>query len=447
MQLMRRIASMILSLAVAAVATAGASLPAVAQEAVVEGPGYEVVEGTVLHPSVGVETGVISNVFYENQGGRTAPVLRVRASFSIASADHQPEAEVDPLLVPADGDDGDDGSGHSAPQLSFRASGYVAREQYLHGDPSVSSQSDFYGGLDVHVQTMPEGTTSLLLDNEFVRVIGPKGYESGRSLNRDINHLRAGVRVRPGNGALELQARYENTIDYFEADESAFASRLQHLLRGQASWQFLPVTRFFFDGSIGFFGPLSDASANLLKRRSMPLRLRLGAASAITQLTTVRAHAGFGKGFYAEGQDFTMATFGGEFGLRYSPVGRFTVSYEYDFHDSVVGNFFRDHALTARVDQQIDMVLVKGGLDLRLRGYRGILPAFGAPARDDLILRAFAKGHYFYRDWLGFTAELDLTSVQTDYTAFLVAPDGGVVTTYNPGYQRLLFQVGAVAAF
>jgi hypothetical protein len=435
------------SIAISAAILAGVTLPAMAQEAIVEGPGYEIREGTVLHPSVGVETGVVSNVFYEEDGGRTAPVIRVRAGFSIASEHNRPATEVDQLVVSGEDED-EDGSGRAAPALDFRLSGYLAREQYLHPADTVSAQSDFYGGLRLHLETMPQGTLSFVLDDHVVRVISPQGFESGRTLNRVINHLRAGVRLRPGNGALALQGRYENTIDHFESGESAFASRLQHLLRAQAAWQYLPVTRFFFDASLGFFGPLQEAHPELSRRRSMPLRLRLGAASAITELTTVRAHAGFGKGFYEAGEDFTMALFGAELGLRYSPVGRVTVSYEYDFHDSVVGNFFRDHALTARVDQQIDLVLLKAGLDLRLRGYRGIREIFGAPSRDDVIVRAFAKGHYLYRDWLAFTAELDLTGDWTDYMANVVeAGTARVIGTDNPSYQRVLFQVGTVAAF
>lgn len=418
--------------------------PAAAQESFVEGAGYEITEGTVLHPSVGIETGIVSNVFYEESGGRTSPVVRVRAGASIASAHNQPESDLD---LPAE-PERDGGSAPPAPDLDFRLSGYLAREQYLHSAYQVTYQSELYGGLDLHLETKPRGPLSFVLDNELMRVTSPQSYETGRSLNRDINRLRAGVRVRPGNGALEVLGRYENTLDYFEAGESAFASRLHHLVRGRLGWQLLPLTRFYFDASLGVFGPLQSAHPELLQRSSMPLRLRLGAASAITELTTARAHLGFGKGFYEAGQDFTMAILGAELGLRYSPVGRFTVSYTYDFKDSVVGNFYRDHALVARVDQQIDRVLIKAGLDLRLRGYRGIRAAFGAPSRDDLILRLSAKGHYFYRDWLGFTAELVLTSDQTDYIANLVeAETARVITTDNPGYRRLLFQVGAVAAF
>lgn len=436
-------------LAVAAVVVAAAPAPAAAQEAVVEGPGYEIAEGTVLHPGVGIETGVVSNVFYEQGGGVTAPVLRLRGSFAIASQGNEDPGEAVLLMDPDEVGDAEGKRG--APTLDFRLSGHLVREQYLVSSDGaagyrVSEQSNFYGGLDAHVMTMPQGVTSLFVDDQLLRVTGPRSYESASSLNRVINHLSAGARFRPGNGALELRGQYENTVDVFESSDSSFANRLQHLLRVQAAWKFLPVTRFFFDGSFGYFGPLSGAAAGgcasggLQKCRSMPLRLELGAASAITQVTTVRAHAGFGKGFYEAGQDFTNVLFGAELGMRYSPMGRFTVSYEYGFEDSVQANFYRDHTLAGRVDHQIDLILLEAGLDLRLRGYRGIPQVLGPPSRDDLIVHLFGKGHYLYRDWLAFTAELDLVSDQTGYQYTYMSLD-------DPSYQRILFQLGAVAAF
>ncbi len=50
----------------------------------VEGHGVKVGEGTVLHPSFGVETGYISNVFYSNNP-QGAGVLRLMAQVAMAS--------------------------------------------------------------------------------------------------------------------------------------------------------------------------------------------------------------------------------------------------------------------------------------------------------------------------------------------------------------------------
>src|SRR5512138_262374 len=60
---------------------------AVAPISVVEGPGVKVGEGTVLHPVFGVETGFISNVFYEDgsEGPSGAGLLRLLAQMGSGS--------------------------------------------------------------------------------------------------------------------------------------------------------------------------------------------------------------------------------------------------------------------------------------------------------------------------------------------------------------------------
>jgi hypothetical protein len=58
---------------------------AVAPISVVEGPGVKVGEGTVLHPIFGVETGFISNVFYEDQDPNPAGLLRLLAQIGSGS--------------------------------------------------------------------------------------------------------------------------------------------------------------------------------------------------------------------------------------------------------------------------------------------------------------------------------------------------------------------------
>src|SRR6185503_8679832 len=84
-----------------------AARPALAQDAVVEGPGVALGEGAVFHPSVSVETGVISNVFYED-GDRAdnepvvSAIARLIAGFSIASQTHKPAGEVEPAIESED---------------------------------------------------------------------------------------------------------------------------------------------------------------------------------------------------------------------------------------------------------------------------------------------------------------------------------------------------------
>ena len=76
-----------------------------AQEAV-EGKGMEVSPGTVIHPNVGAEFGVIDNLFYEQDSVVTTALMRLTANFELASEKITPDE-----VVP---DDDGTGSGQAA---------------------------------------------------------------------------------------------------------------------------------------------------------------------------------------------------------------------------------------------------------------------------------------------------------------------------------------------
>lgn len=419
---------------------------AAAQETIVEGPGYQVGEGTVIHPSVGMTTGLLYNPFYENESPETTSLVRLRGAVSVASQGDRPKNEIELLERDEDVDPARD----TAPSLEFRAGALLDLTLYTTTNEIVARRL-LSGSLTGHLLTAPRGPVSFFLDETFTRVSTPVNYESyGNDLNRIINRLVAGVQYRPGDGAFRFAVQYENTVDVFESADSSFGNRGHHIGRGRAEWQFLPVTRFFLDTSWGYAGPLNGADCDLIKRASKPLRIQLGASTALTELTSLRAHVGYGKGFYqSRGSDcgemgtpdFSGVLLGAELGYRYSPLGRMSVTYEYDFRDAVDANYYRDHALVGRLVNQVDLVMLLAGIDIRLRHYEGIAPRLasdlGQRARDHLILRLSGKGYYLYRDWLGFTASLDLVSDSTDFTY-----DGRQL-----GYTRTELLVGAVAAF
>src|ERR1041384_4267153 len=57
--------------------------------ALVTGAGIKVGEGTIFQPQVGLETGVISNVFYTNQGTVAAGLLRLLIEIGTGSLPNQ----------------------------------------------------------------------------------------------------------------------------------------------------------------------------------------------------------------------------------------------------------------------------------------------------------------------------------------------------------------------
>ena len=348
-----------------------AASPAFAEGPAVEGPGYAISEGVVIHPRAGLETGVISNVFYEDTDVVSAPVLRLLAAFALSN------------IPPSDTLALDEQS--EAPERSsveFRAGAEVRLEQYLSSNDAVDKQSNVGGEGNLGLTIFPEGSVTLQFDDRFQRTVHPRNFESAGSLSRDVNYLDLGLRFRPGGGALGFKVGYDNLIDVFENDGSSFANRMNHRIKGGIDWQFLPITRFSLNASYGFFGAIGDGT----KVSSNPLRIMLSGSSLLTERTSLRLEAGFAKGFYASGQDFTNAVTAGEFGFRYTDLGRITLAYEYNFRDSVNANFYRDHGFKTKLNQQIGLFLLNAELDIRLRAYRGGL-VMGAPtARDDFIV-------------------------------------------------------------
>src|SRR3954470_19745347 len=53
--------------------------------AIVSGAGVKVGEGTIFRPQIGIETGVVSNVFYQADGPVTAGLLRILAEVGTGS--------------------------------------------------------------------------------------------------------------------------------------------------------------------------------------------------------------------------------------------------------------------------------------------------------------------------------------------------------------------------
>lgn len=402
------------------------SSTAQAQDASVQGPGYKVSEGTVMHPTVGAETGFISNVFYEDSTPLAAAVLRLTGNLAFSSTEIEEE------------EDTSEGSTGEPPKFDFSAGLRMSYEEFLSGDASAQAQRNLGLGGDISLTIFPQGKVRFNFTDNFIRTNRPTNFESSSVLNRDVNHFKASASIQGLESSLRTTFRFENTLDIFESTGSSFANRQQSLLGARVDWQFLPITRFYLDASYGLYSALGNGT----KASSTPLRIKTGADSAITESTTLSVHAGFVKGFYSAGADYTAPIYGAEFGLRYSPVGRVTLGYGHDFDDSINGNFYSDHALTLKFDQQISRALVSFKADTRLRTYQGLSMILGGGStRNDFILGLGADAGYELKEWLALSATYQTQVVATDYRSTV----SGV--TDDPSFARHTLMVGATAAF
>jgi len=425
----------LLELAAVVAVVACTAGPALAQSlseepTIVEGPGMKVGEGSVLHPTLGIESGVVSNVFYEDSSPRTAGLLRLLAELHFASLSGQRIAA----------EQAEEGGETSEGDFQFRAGLNLAYEEYLSSDANIQKQRDLGIIADARGLVFPQRTWSFAFGDEYRREVRPTNFESSDGIDRDINNLRLILTYAPGGRALTGRLSYVNTIDIFEKDSHRFANRLQNLFALRVTYQWLPVTNFYADASIGIYEPLGDR-ARMNKFSSRPLRLLLGTSTAITTNTTVNAQAGYGFGFYESGESFQNVLFGGEFGWRYSPLGRVLLLYRYDFADSINANYYRDHQFKIGLTQQVAMVTFEADADVRLRHYGNVLAIVGpsAPDRDDVIVSVNAAGQYHFRDWIAATLTYTFTSdqVQDNFTA-----NGD-----DPSFVRHVLLAGVLAAF
>jgi hypothetical protein len=414
--------------------------PAAAQEAMVEGPGVQVGEGTVFHPSISLETGYVSNVFYQDENPVGSGVARLIGAFSIASQTHTTAAEVEPA-VETEGEEVEEPPPPA--YVDFRFGGQLILTGYLADDEEVRDQSDLGVELNGDVIFNPHGDVAAQLQDNFLRDARPTNFESVNNLNRDYNHFMGGVRFQPQGRTISFGARYENVIDRFESDDAAFANRLQHLIGLRGEWRWLPYTKFFFDASYGFFGSLGDG--DLMGTRfhspSNPLRIQAGIGTALTEVTTVRAYIGYANGFYDEGPNFSNAIGGAEFGYRYTEYGRFRLIADYNFQDSLQANFYRDYSLIGTIDHQFGLLIAGADASVRIRAYRGIPAAIGADERDDVIFASGLRLAYMLQDWLGITGRVSAVIDSTDYEYMAGR------ATLNPSYTRYEAFLGASAAF
>jgi hypothetical protein len=422
----------------AAVLGAGlcALTPAARADEAVEGPGVEISPGTVLHPNVGAEAGVVNNVFFEesDSGPITSGMIRISTRLDLASATITPDEEIP----------GEEPGKEAAPQtFSFRAGLAAAYEEYLYYDnPSTAAQRNLTFDGQGHLQVYPAGTWSFLADDRLRRDVRPRNYEDASSTNRIDNMLALAVRYQPGGRQISGTVRYENMMDVYEGG-TGVANRMNQTVAIRGDWQLFPFTRVFSDLSYGFYGPLGEAqpvAGSITKQDSNPLRFVVGIATTLSEPITLKVQLGWGHSAYTMGEGYNAPLANVEAGYEYSPTGRVVAEYSLDYQDSTNANYFRDHKLSVRVDQQIRRFVLSGGIDAIFRGYRGIT-GIGEPNRDDVVLAARIRGQWVINERYYLTGEYIGVTDQTDYRSTFMG------FTDDPSYSRNELMLGARAAF
>ena len=391
----------------------------------VEGPGVKVGEGTVLHPVFGIETGVISNVFYESAAANGAGLLRLLAQVGTGSLS---QARL------ADGaEEPEQGS------LQYRADLRASYDLMLTGNEAVSGTGGLGLGASLHLMVNPMGRFAFGADEDFTRLIRAANFETDANTNRDINNLGIKFLYNPPDRTIKGYLYYNNTIDIFERSEQRFADRMTNRLGLHPTWQWLPQTQVFLDASWGVTAALG--SSTMGKVTSYPLALQAGIATLLTLKTTFSLYGGYTNGFYTTGPSYSAPMVGTSVGYRYSPLGRVSLQYALQYQDSINANYYRDHVVQVLVQHAFAPFLVMLQPEVHFRQYNGVTVVNGPMTRDDLILSAVGGIQYSFRNWLAASINYRFSTVQTDYRYMPIG--GGLVN--DPTYVRheLLFGMRA----
>jgi hypothetical protein len=405
---------------------------ATAPSSVLEGPGVKVGQGTVLRPVLGIETGYVSNVYYEQANPKGAGLLRLIAQIGSSSLS-------DPRLQPGDAA-ADKGS------FQYRADLRVSYDLLYSGDQSVSSVNDTGGlglGASLHGLANPMGRFSFGVDEDFLRLLRAANFETNANTNRDINNLQLKLLYHPVDHSIGGYLYYVNTIDIFERSSQQFADRMFNRLGIHPTWQWLPQTQVYADISEGIVTSIgSSSNGPPAKATSYPLTAIAGLATLFSIKTTFNLYGGYTNGFYSRGPNFSAPIFGAALGYRYSPLGRATLQYNFAYQDSINANYYRDHILQLSLQQVVSPVVFLVQPEVHLREYQGVNVVQGPPTRDDVIFAVVAGVHYSLRNWLSVGLNYRFTTVQTNYRYM---PLGGGRTD-DPSYVRHELLLGVRAA-
>lgn len=373
-----------------------------APAAAVEGAGIKVGEGTVLHPVVGVSTGAVSNVFYEESNANAAGVLRFLMQVGAGSLS---PARLTPTTAGS-------GTEHDNGSFQYRASLRLAYDVILSSNDAATETGGLGIGATLRGLFNPMGKWSFGVDETFTRLIRAANFETDADTNRIINQFGLNAIYHPRGRSISGYLYYNNTIDIFEQDTQQFANRIQHRVGVHPMWRWLPRTSVYADISLGLFSGLGSDST---KVSSMPFNALAGIATLLSVKTSLNFNAGYTNGFYTSGPSFSGVTGGVQLAYRYSPLGRAAVTYDLRYEDSVNSNYYRDHIARFTLQQMFVPFAVMVQPEIHFRQYNGINIAGAPPVRDDVIIAVVGGLLYNFRNELSIGLDYRFSMVETDY--------------------------------
>lgn len=395
-----------------------------------EGPGFRV-GNLELHPGFGAEFGYDSNLFNEDQGVDGSALMRLTAHLLLSTLGQQRSAE------------GESETGGSR-MVQFR--GGVNASFYHFFDDRVGD--NVAGDASLALSLNPAGRFGATFTEVFGRSVRPfvDATASGSVPNyaRNSNTVGVGLFGQSPGGVLRGTLGYSFKLDFFEDNSFDYVNNFEHVFQETVSWRFLPNTALVQKTEVTLQayqnaddGPTSALSDNVRIDSSLALN------GAITNTLSASVSAGYGAGFYDDGEEFDSVT--ARLDLRYVPRPSIQLGggYVRFFQPSFIGNFVKSDQLYVKsqflfagsflAGADASLSFEKTGLTFTEDG----MTALGNRARrEDKRLRAGIFAEYRFTNWLALTASFNYMAVFTDYqyndpiASMEVIPDPGA------GFQK-----------
>jgi hypothetical protein len=363
-----------------------------------------------LHPGIGAEVGYYSNPFYSDQPS---------GSFALRVAPHLFVSTIGPERRGGD-------EAESKPGLVAFQGGLSASLQHYF----LYAVRDSVGtNLDLALTLAPERPVSLRLIESLNRSaipfsdanLPPSLTDTVRAPDYTHYAENAGIELhfQTNGGLLKGAVGYRFGYVWFDDFGFEINNNLTHTATLSGSWEFLPKTALFYEGSFfrqnypnaGDQNFESIAFTRLVT--SDQVTSRIGLNGAITSRFGATVAIGYGAGFYDDHNDYEGLIGNAE--VRFTPTAESEVALNFDrsFLPSYLGNFQERNRVYARARWLFAgtfLVTARAGIEFLKFG---VDPIQGA--RSDRRYFGDLSGEYRFIDWLAATMQLGLLVDDTNF--------------------------------
>lgn len=360
-----------------------------------------------LSPGLSLSTTFDSNVFFTSEDEETlsSPSLTVMPFLNISTV--------------------------GADAVNFDLGASVQWQQYLRTNiDEISDQSGLSANVDVGVGFNEKGAVSFRLEDSFARTNEPPTDISSASFDRTINRAGATLGVHPGGKVFQHYLSYDFTLQLH--DEFPDIDRKVHDITLHNHWKFLPRTALLLNGDLGLIRydepTRTRGDRDFANINSTPLRITGGLRGLITNRLSVQLLAGWGIGFYSNGNDFGGLLVDSRVTYFFGPIAERSsvyLGYEKSFNDTTIASFVSTHRpyigyLQGIADRRLRL---NARLDFFFREYDGV-PAglynvaagqVNVPADlNDTLLRIRLGADFDIRKWFTLGINYSLSANFTD---------------------------------